>query len=423
MSQFTSLNTVEDREPGLKFESNDAQETFPKVKAEEDESDAGIKKEPDVEANGKKNRKEVMAAEMSPTTPRKRGRKSAGEKIAGEAEEGANEGSPSKKKRASPKKTVANGVKPAKVGQRPLPTSYETASEEDKMLLRMKDEEGRSWAEIRQAWGKLTGDKVGNSTLSGRYARIKANFVVISDDDETRLVKFLKEIEEKFEREKWHRVAEAIEHDGGNKYPPTALQKKFKELSKKMGSVSINETETTADDYNIDEWGVQPRDPRARYRGVPQAPPLRRSLVPKPQTCLPRRQPGVSDTRKLLPQPHVSESFRALPEELPAPAVPDLREALLSPQHTLVRFMEDSLSASSRDWSVVVRDFVLIAAPMLPEKFDGSPELLVGLRRWVKERCKDFCVRGAAQCLAAVRRPVRGTAWSSKDEWRRCCRI
>lgn len=63
-----------------------------------------------------------------------------------------------------------------------MPTSYESASEEDKMLLRMKDE-GKVWAEIREAWEKMTGEKVGKSTLSSRYARIKANFTVLSKDD------------------------------------------------------------------------------------------------------------------------------------------------------------------------------------------------------------------------------------------------
>ena len=53
------------------------------------------------------------------------------------------------------------------------------------------------------------------------------------------MVQFLKEIEDKFESEKWHRLADAIVTDGGAKYPATALQKKHKELTKKMGNVSI----------------------------------------------------------------------------------------------------------------------------------------------------------------------------------------
>ena len=47
----------------------------------------------------------------------------------------------------------------------------------------MKDGEGKGWAEIREAWEAMTGDKVGGSTLSGRYARIKANFVIFKKED------------------------------------------------------------------------------------------------------------------------------------------------------------------------------------------------------------------------------------------------
>lgn len=53
------------------------------------------------------------------------------------------------------------------------------------------------------------------------------------------MVQFLKEIEEKFELEKWHRVAEAIANDGGAKYPPTTLQKKHKEIAKKSNNIAI----------------------------------------------------------------------------------------------------------------------------------------------------------------------------------------
>jgi alpha-mannosidase len=49
---------------------------------------------------------------------------------------------------------------------------------------------------------------------------------------EARLLRLKKEIEDKFEQEKWHRIVEAIKSDGGEKYPIAALQKKFKELSK-----------------------------------------------------------------------------------------------------------------------------------------------------------------------------------------------
>ena len=46
-----------------------------------------------------------------------------------------------------------------------------------------------------------------------------------------------KEVEDKFENEKWYRIAEAIKSSGGGKYPPAAVQRKFKEIQKKMASV------------------------------------------------------------------------------------------------------------------------------------------------------------------------------------------
>lgn len=52
---------------------------------------------------------------------------------------------------------------------------------------------------------------------------------------EEHLLKAKKEIEDKFENEKWHRIADAIEAAGGNKYPTASVQKKFKELQKTTG--------------------------------------------------------------------------------------------------------------------------------------------------------------------------------------------
>lgn len=118
------------------------------------------------------------------TTPRKRGRKTATDKANGDGDGEGEDESPTKKQRTPAKgsKGAASGEK-AKVGARAMPTSYENASPEDRMLLRMKDEENKSWGEIRQAWEEMTGEKVGGSTLCGRYGRIKANFVVFTPED------------------------------------------------------------------------------------------------------------------------------------------------------------------------------------------------------------------------------------------------
>lgn len=50
-----------------------------------------------------------------------------------------------------------------------------------------------------------------------------------------------KEIEERFEAEKWQKIADAIEVKSGHKYPSSAVLKKFKEMSKKTtGSMAEN---------------------------------------------------------------------------------------------------------------------------------------------------------------------------------------
>ncbi|KAL5356787.1 hypothetical protein BJX96DRAFT_171929 [Aspergillus floccosus] len=159
-------------------------------------------------------------AETPAETPKKRGSKNA--TATGTADENA-------EAESSPKKTKAS---PAKKSLGPIPTSFEAAGVTDRMILRMRDQENRNWGEITKAYVEYTGHQVGGSTLRMRYTTMKANFTSVSDEDGARLLKFKKDIEDRFAQEKWHRLAEAIEADGGDKYPIASLQKKFKELSK-----------------------------------------------------------------------------------------------------------------------------------------------------------------------------------------------
>lgn len=43
-----------------------------------------------------------------------------------------------------------------------------------------------------------------------------------------------KDVEEKFEIEKWQKIADGIETRCGQKYPATAIQMKYKQLSKRV---------------------------------------------------------------------------------------------------------------------------------------------------------------------------------------------
>jgi hypothetical protein len=81
----------------------------------------------------------------------------------------------------------------------------------------------------------------------------------------TRLLRLKKEIEDKFESEKWARISEAIVADGGGKYPTAALQKKFKQLEKEgvsAASIAANGgvTASTAAANNVNGGGDDEED-------------------------------------------------------------------------------------------------------------------------------------------------------------------
>ena len=89
----------------------------------------------------------------SSTGTRKTARRSTGTKV--------KEALPFNRQRRAPK----NGI----MDSRPIPRSYEECEEADKALLDMRDNEGKTWKEIRVVWEELTGQKTGNSTLPNRY--------------------------------------------------------------------------------------------------------------------------------------------------------------------------------------------------------------------------------------------------------------
>ncbi|KAL1851577.1 hypothetical protein Plec18170_006396 [Paecilomyces lecythidis] len=157
---------------------------------------------------------------QTPQNPRKGGRK--------RGSEAPGTPTPVKKTKATPEKGT-----PKKGAMRPIPASFEEAGPEDRLIIQMRDNEGKSWAEIRETWTAMTGIQVGGSTLSNRYIRLKANFVAWTAEEEASLLEAKKEVEEKIEQEKWHRIADAIEIKSGSKFPAAAVQKKFKELSKR----------------------------------------------------------------------------------------------------------------------------------------------------------------------------------------------
>ena len=123
----------------------------------------------------------------------------------------------------------------------------------------MRDAEGRGFSEIQEVLEEITGVKIGSSSIRNRYYRMKSNFVMFEEKDvwtdlstETLnlrkeadtllqvpvLLRVKKEIEDKFELEKWQKIANGIESETGNKYPATAIRKKFKDVSKGGNDIS-----------------------------------------------------------------------------------------------------------------------------------------------------------------------------------------
>lgn len=65
----------------------------------------------------------------------------------------------------------------------PIPTSYDEAGEADKVILRMKETENKTWAEIKDVLEGITGAKLVAGSIQVRYSRIKANLVVFEKED------------------------------------------------------------------------------------------------------------------------------------------------------------------------------------------------------------------------------------------------
>lgn len=151
---------------------------------------------------------------------------------------------PSKKAKASPSKR-SNPLGP-------IPATYDEASAAEKLIMRLKEHEGKAWTEIKNTLEEFTGVDLGGSTAQVRYGRMKANFVVFEKEDvsflvsggsttasslqEPALLEPKKEIEDKFEIENWQKIADAVEVKRGSKYPSSTVQKKFKELSQRAAA-------------------------------------------------------------------------------------------------------------------------------------------------------------------------------------------
>ncbi|OJJ80772.1 uncharacterized protein ASPGLDRAFT_832615 [Aspergillus glaucus CBS 516.65] len=215
---FTAING-ENIDPPFAKQDPDSNELTMTLVKEKDENDSPIPNQTPVPTPRKRTRNKTTTNDTTDES---------------ESEQNHEQTSPSKKpKPKSPSKSPTKRTP----GLGPIPNSYEQASNEDKLLIRLKDE-NKPWTEITKALEDITGMTLG-AGLRSRYARIKANLVGFEEGDGPILFELKKDIEDKQELEKWQRIAEGIEARSGNKYPITTLQKKFKELSKVNGGGAV----------------------------------------------------------------------------------------------------------------------------------------------------------------------------------------
>lgn len=122
-------------------------------------------------------------ANVSGSAPKAKGGKKvkASESAEESAEPSTSQESPSTTKTGTPRKRAA--VTKDKAVARGLPTSMKECSEADRMLLHMKDVEGKPWADIRAAWKTMTNQETASSTLPNRYNRLKANLMELKEGD------------------------------------------------------------------------------------------------------------------------------------------------------------------------------------------------------------------------------------------------
>ncbi|KAI9816259.1 MAG: hypothetical protein M1827_001860 [Pycnora praestabilis] len=216
----------------------DVKPTFLAVNAKSDVKGTSSKKRTQLKLNGTT---AVKIEEPFTTTPTKSKRTAAA--LGDGAADAASPKTPTSRKRAKPTTPHTPG--------RTIPTNYAEASEGDKMLLKMK-EEGKPWKEIRSMWEEITGEKTGASTLPNRLARLQANMTIFKEGDEALLLSLKKDIEAKFELEKWAKIAEAMEAAGSIKYSTKALEKKFHQLIKGPAAVVIAANEQSEEGNNDD---------------------------------------------------------------------------------------------------------------------------------------------------------------------------
>jgi len=102
-----------------------------------------------------------------------------------------------------------------------------TMTEDDNLLLQLKDDEGLPWKTIAQRFRDMNRGEFRVPTLQMRYKRLKEKMRVWDADD----IQYLKEAKDYVEKQKWEIISQKMLELGcKKKIPASTCEKKWKEI-------------------------------------------------------------------------------------------------------------------------------------------------------------------------------------------------
>ncbi|KAI4250951.1 MAG: hypothetical protein LQ352_005161 [Teloschistes flavicans] len=216
----------------------------------------------------------VSDAAPEPKTPKKGGR-------ATKAKTPAEPKTPKNTKAVKePKSAERKRATPGKVADKvPLPTDWTHASGADKMLVKMKEEDGKSWNDIRDTWFTMTGQETAGITDMPNSKRLQVIMMQLQEGELSPPQFFLPfslpssilpqsyaipkppltpeqkeillaakhEVETNWKNSKWVSIAVKMEENGAKKYPTEFLQKEFKKIQAEAAATAAASNGTDGD--------------------------------------------------------------------------------------------------------------------------------------------------------------------------------
>ncbi|CUS13387.1 unnamed protein product [Tuber aestivum] len=118
-----------------------------------------------------------------------------------------------------------------------------TMTEDDNLLLQLKDDEGLPWKAIAGKFRDMGRGEFRVPTLQMRYKRLKEKMRVWDIED----IQFLKEAKEHVEKQKWELISQKMLELGcKKKIPAVTCEKKWKEISPQAGPPTPQPSQTSS---------------------------------------------------------------------------------------------------------------------------------------------------------------------------------